>query len=314
MNRSLVALEEDRLPALSAWTEERVSLLRRTLCKEASDEELEMFLGVCKRTGLDPFLRQLHAVMRFDKNAGRKIMTIQVGIDGFRLLADRTGHYVPGRDATFTYDEKGGLISATAYVKKLVAGEWHEVAATVRWDEFHADSNFWRTMPHHQLGKVAEAHALRRAFPADLSGLYTTDEMAQADNRPLVHYDTTTGEIMEPAALPPAPPTERERLTRELGREKDRAKRLGVEFTAPRREASDAELAEALRLQRMVNDEAEAETEQPAAPAGETPQSMACSVCEKVLTRGQYDVSLRAYNAPLCPVHQKEAQAQKAAA
>ncbi len=174
---------EEQLPALQGvWDDSRIALVRKMYCKGASQEEFEVFIETCKRTGLSPLMKQIYCIMRTHKNVEQ--MTIQVGIDGFRLIADRTGRYVPGREANYTYDEKGKVATATAYVKKLVGGEWHEIAATVRWEEFAAGGNFWQTMPHHQLAKVAEAHALRRAFPADLSGLYITEEMDQADREP----------------------------------------------------------------------------------------------------------------------------------
>ena len=166
---------------------EKVELLKRTVCKDASDSELELFVHVCKRTGLDPFARQIHAVKRWQD--GREVMTIQTGIDGYRLIADRTGKYSPGREPSFGYDAEGRLISATAYVKKQTAdGTWHEVSATAHYDEYvglkkdGSANMMWRTKPHIMLSKCAEALTLRRAFPAELSGVYTKEEMDQADN------------------------------------------------------------------------------------------------------------------------------------
>ena len=115
-------------------------------------------------------------------------MSIQTGIDGFRLIGERTGRYAPGREPTCTYDKEGRLFSATSYIKKMTDDKtWHEVAATAYWAEYapapYKDGNmnpFWQKMPHVMLSKCAEALALRKAFPADLSGIYTTEEMAQA--------------------------------------------------------------------------------------------------------------------------------------
>lgn len=171
--------------SLASLGEEKVDLLKRTICKGATNDELELFIHACNRMHLDPFMRQIHAVKRWQD--GKEVMTIQTGIDGYRLIAERTGKYMPGREFTFAYKE-GKVFSATAYVKKLGGdGQWHEIASTVYWDEYvgkKKDGTFtgmWRDKPHVMLGKCAEAAVLRKAFPADLSGVYTKEEMESAD-------------------------------------------------------------------------------------------------------------------------------------
>lgn len=170
-------------------------LIKKLFCKGSTDDELQLFIHACKRSGLDPFMKQIYAIKR------GPTMTIQTGIDGFRLLADRSGKYSPGRESTYSYDDKGKLISATSYVKKLTQdGTWHDVMATAYLDEYGANQGLWQKMPRTMLAKCAEALALRKAFPAELSGLYTSDEMHQADQ----HVNTSTGEIIcdkEPAFI-----------------------------------------------------------------------------------------------------------------
>ncbi|MEW6361726.1 MAG: phage recombination protein Bet [Acidobacteriota bacterium] len=162
--------------------------IKDSYAKNATDAELALFLQVANRTGLDPTARQIYLVKRWDSVLKREVAQPQTSIDGLRLIADRTGAYVPGREPLFEHDGDGNLVSATAFVKKLVAGEWHEIAATARWDEYCQRtkegklSAMWAKMPYLMLAKCAEALALRKAFPAQLSGLYTAEEMGQAEN------------------------------------------------------------------------------------------------------------------------------------
>lgn len=173
---------------------EKIELWKRTYMKGASDDEMLLFESVCKRTGLSPELRQIHAIPREDWETKKITYTLQVSIDGYRLMADRTGKYAPGREPTFTYNKEGKLVSATSYVKKMTAdGTWHEVAATAFYNEYvqtfknrktgeYEPTKFWKNSEHNQLSKCAEALALRKGFPGDLSNIYTFDEMAQAKN------------------------------------------------------------------------------------------------------------------------------------
>lgn len=167
-------------------SESQVDLIKRTICKGASNEELELFLHACRRTKLDPFMKQIYAVKRWDKKLGREVMTIQTSIDGFRVIAERTGKYAPGKKSEFEYGENKKITSATAYVKKMTPdGTWHEVSATAFYEEYvqltkEGVSSFWARMPHVMLGKCAESVALRKAFPAELSGIYTHEEMSNS--------------------------------------------------------------------------------------------------------------------------------------
>lgn len=177
-------------------SEEKKNLLMNTICKGATKEEFELFLHACRRTGLDPFMRQIYAVKRKEKTAQggwRDAITIQTGIDGYRLIAERTGRYAPGKETIYQYDTSGNLISASSYVKKRTDdGTWHEVSATAFYDEYvqttkdretgvETPTKFWHKMRHTMLAKCAESLALRKAFPAELSGIYTAEEMKQAD-------------------------------------------------------------------------------------------------------------------------------------
>lgn len=167
--------------------ESKKELIKSVYFKGCSDQEVELFLHVCKKTGLDPMMKQIYPVKRWSSAERKEVMSCQTSIDGFRLIAERTGRYSPGREPTYSYNDKNELVSATAYVKKMTPdGTWHEVAAAAFFDEYAQRkkegglSQFWEKMPHVMLAKCAESLALRKAFPADLSGIYTTDEMDQA--------------------------------------------------------------------------------------------------------------------------------------
>jgi len=181
MSFALQPIHQNKIISIE-FNEEMMQIIKNMYFVDSSEEEFKVFLHACKRTGLDPTMRQIHPVKRSGK------MTIQTGIDGFRLIAERTGKYSPGKEPTFIYDQQGKIQAATAYVKKqTIDGTWHDVSATAFWSEYVVMYNgkpgqFWAKMPHGQLAKCAEALALRKAFPAELSGIYTTEEMGQADN------------------------------------------------------------------------------------------------------------------------------------
>lgn len=182
--------------SVSHFNEEQKNCIKNLLCKGITDDELYIFTEVCKRCKLDPFARQIYAV----KRGGQ--MTIQTSIDGLRLIAERSKQYMPGPEPTYTYNKNNILLSVTAYVKKLAAdGSWHIIAATAFFDEYvQPSSPIWKKMPRCMLAKCAESLAIRKGFPADCSGIYTEEEMEQAENRPK-NADSITIEVPHLGAI-----------------------------------------------------------------------------------------------------------------
>jgi phage recombination protein Bet len=165
---------------LALWTPEQTQLISTTIAPGCSNDELRLFAYACQRTGLDPFSRQIYAIKRGGK------LTIQVSIDGLRSIAERTGQldgsqsYWCGSDGVWVdvwLDSKPPAAAKTVIHRKGCA---HPFSATARFADFNAGQGLWSKMPSVMIAKCSEAQALRRAFPADLSGVYSTDEMDQA--------------------------------------------------------------------------------------------------------------------------------------
>ena len=199
------------------FSEEQMKLLSDHIMKGASPIELQYFGEVCKRVGLDPFKKQIHAVKRWDNAAKREVWSYQTGIDGYRSIANSTGAYAGSDEPKFLPEDEStpNPRKATVTVWKIVAGQRVPFSASARWEEYvqttrdGAPNSMWRKMPYGQLGKCAEALALRKAFPDRLSGIHTDEEMEQADSeaprgehvkgRPAQGFDLESKPFEEPA-------------------------------------------------------------------------------------------------------------------
>ena len=160
---------------------------------------VEAFLQHCRRTQLDPIARQIYAICR----KGR--WGIQISIDGARLIAERSGKYAGQTPVEWTGDGQNWTQvwldrqpPAAARVGVHRSDFREPLYAVANFQAYAAGGPMWDKMPALMIGKCAEMLALRKAFPQDLSGLYSTEEMDQA------------GEPQQAARVQPAPQPEQQ--------------------------------------------------------------------------------------------------------
>lgn len=181
------------------WTQQQVAALKTLgVSNDVTQADLAIFLTQSKRTGLDPFSRQIYMIGRKQKtpNGYETKQTIQVGIDGLRAIAHRVAqqcHEVFSMSDTLWADKNGVWHdvwlspeppSAAKVGVKRGGGVFSAVAIFKEYAPVYNGklSGMWLTKPALMIAKCAEALALRKAFPSDMSGIYTDDEMEKAED------------------------------------------------------------------------------------------------------------------------------------
>lgn len=170
------------------YDREQIELLKRTVAKGTTDDQFALFMTIAQRRKLDPFAKQIWCVLRKGE------MSVQTAIDGFRLIAQRTGEYDGqgkplwcGEDGVWKDVWLSDTPPAAAQVLVYRKGVSHpspgiaHLKSYAAYDDKARLQSKWAQMPEHMLAKCAEALALRKGFPEELSGLYTDDEMGHAD-------------------------------------------------------------------------------------------------------------------------------------
>lgn len=178
------------------WDREKLDLIKRTYARGTSDAEFDLFIGVCRRLGLDPMAGQIYC-MPTTVGSGEKKETVYkavVSIDGFRSLAEETGEY-EGQTKPEWFDSDsnawvdvwfGNNAPVAARIGVHRRGFREPLYRVARYDAYvqtkfdGTPNRMWGKMHAEQLLKCAESLALRAAFPRKLANVYTNDEMDQA--------------------------------------------------------------------------------------------------------------------------------------
>lgn len=209
------------LAPAKSYSHSQLALIRKTVAKDCSSEEFDLFIEICRQQGLDPFKKQIFAQVYNKDKKDKRQLVIVTSIDGYRAKAQRCGDYRPAEEETkFEMDvslksqaNPLGMIRAVVRVFKFGPDKaWYPVVGEARWDEFAPiDEGFdlvdkgetwpdgnpkktripngsktlkagnWQNMPHVMLSKCAEAQALRRGWPEVMSGLYLHEELEKVE-------------------------------------------------------------------------------------------------------------------------------------
>lgn len=174
--------------------EKVIQTLINTVAKGASKEEFAMFTEICKATGLNPFKKEIWFIKT---SAGVQMM---VGLNGFYCIANNNPNF-DGIETEVIENDKGQIVKAIARVYRK--DRRIPMVAEAYMSEFGKTHGVWKSMPRIMLTKCAESLALRKAFPQELNGLYTQEEMPAEFAEP---------KNITPPAKPIAKPEPKKRL------------------------------------------------------------------------------------------------------
>lgn len=194
--------------AHGGWSRERMELIRRTICPRGiSEDEFALFIEQCKRSGLDPLLKEAFCVARRQNIGNRERPNwvnkyeFQPSEAGMLARAERFPDFKGIQaSAVFAEDDivvdqgKGEVVHRfnPAKRKGALVGGWSRVVRegklpVVVWLDFSGyvqQTPLWAKIPTTMIEKCARVAALRKAYPEAFGGLYVREEMPADDFEP----------------------------------------------------------------------------------------------------------------------------------
>ena len=209
MSKNEVAVATQQNQVAINWEDSKVvDVIKSTVAAGTTNEEFSMFAEFCKGTGLNPFKKEIWCIVT-GKGQYRKVQ-MMTGINGFYAIANShpqfdgvENDYGPMKEIELRTPEK----------KKIKVPEWIECKVYRKdrsrpqmfravWEEFHQDLvtrngylSIWAQKPSLMLEKCAESMALRKAFPQELNGMYTSEEMPS-------NFSSEKAEVIKPKQEP----------------------------------------------------------------------------------------------------------------
>ena len=142
---SVIRQSNNEITAARSYGGKELALIKRTVAKDTTNDEFSMFIEICKRQGLDPFRRQIYALVYNKDDPKKRQVSFITGIDGYRAIAKRAGNYRPDNDEpVIDYDQKKvcehtnpkGIVKASVKVWQYMVDGWYPITGTARWEEF----------------------------------------------------------------------------------------------------------------------------------------------------------------------------------
>lgn len=185
---------------LSVLSDDARKLLRQQIVPGASDLECEYFLAVAEKSKLDWVSKQIYGIMRNEKQSDgsySKKLTIQIGVDGYRVIAQRSGNYKGQTMPEFINDTSGqwqpiALSNSpiACRVGVYVAGFDQIVWGIAYMSEVNQKNSMWAKMPLTMISKCAEVSAIRKAFPNDTSLFENETEEMPTNMQQIIEIET----------------------------------------------------------------------------------------------------------------------------
>ena len=195
-NNNALALAEFKLDGGQVLTADTVKRYLVSGGGDVSDQEVLMFIELCKAQGLNPFVRDAYLIKYKSKNPNFDTpATTIVGKDFFIKKANENPNFEGMKAGIVVTNENDEIIEREGSLKlpgENIVGGWCEVyrsdrkvpiKSVVAFEEYVQKKNngevnsMWSSKPGTMIRKVAQSQALREAFPNELRGLYQQEEM-----------------------------------------------------------------------------------------------------------------------------------------
>lgn len=189
-----------KIGSVTDYTSEQVAIIKNTVAKGVTDTELAYFLSCCKTIGLNPFVKEIWCY----KDHKNNLITF-AGRDGFLSIAQRDKRWNGLFSCEVRQEDKFeiGIDNGKPFITHIKSNSNSPIIGAycyilpkncdiptieyVQFSVYNKNQYIWKSHPADMIKKVAELHALKKAF--GISGLQSEYDF-EVNNNTVYPIDT----------------------------------------------------------------------------------------------------------------------------